>query len=89
MRKLLLLLIVFCFFYISAFGGDAEMPLINKRQKIQQHRIHEGVERGSLTKREAKNLRKGEQRLKNNVMKAKEDGKVTNEERKKVNKRRK
>lgn len=43
---------------------------INKRQAVQQHRIAEGIESGTLTPREAANLEKQEARI--NALEAKD-----------------
>lgn len=56
-------------------------PGIDKRQANQEKRIQQGVDSGSLNKREAARLERGEKRIEKMEEKAKADGKVTPQER--------
>jgi uncharacterized membrane protein YebE (DUF533 family) len=59
-------------------------PNIDKREANQQQRIEQGVQSGQLTNREAARLEKGEAHIDKMEAKAKADGKVTPQERKRI-----
>lgn len=70
---------------LVASGGvvaeTPESPLVDKRQENQEHRIQQGVESGSLTKKEAVVLKRGQKRVAKMEERAKADGKLTKKER--------
>lgn len=69
----------------SAQAADpTATPGIDKRQANQEKRIQQGVDSGSLNKREAARLERGEQRIERMEEKAKADGKVTPQERERL-----
>ncbi len=74
----------------GAMAQDAQPttnpPTVNQRKDNQQDRIGEGVENGSLTANETKNLEKKETRLnaEERRMKARDDGKLTAADRAKL-----
>jgi hypothetical protein len=72
-----------------AFAGGAlaqtATPGIDQRQANQEKRIDQGVKSGELNKREAARLEKREGKLQADKQKAQADGKVTKNERKKLN----
>lgn len=59
-------------------------PNIDKRQAEQQKRIDQGVKSGQLTDREAARLNKGQAKVRRMEDKAKADGVVTAQERKRI-----
>jgi len=56
-------------------------PRVNRRERNQQKRIHQGVRSGSLTRREAARLERQEARTRAAEAAAKADGTVTRKER--------
>lgn len=69
--------------------ADDSAPLTDKRQEHQKDRIKGGVKSGELTKKEARDLAKGQKRIRHMKKKAAEDGEVTDEERRRIRKARK
>jgi len=67
----------------SAFAQTAT-PNIDQRQANQEARIQQGTQSGSLTQREAARLERGQQRVDRMEDRAKADGKVTQQERKRI-----
>lgn len=59
-------------------------PGIDKRQENQQRRIDKGVESGRLNEREGARLQKGQARIERMEERAREDGKVTKAERRRL-----
>jgi uncharacterized protein HemX len=59
-------------------------PKVTKRQARQQERIYQGAKSGELTNKEFKNLEKQEGKIAADKAKAKEDGVVTKQERKRL-----
>jgi hypothetical protein len=59
-------------------------PGVDKRQANQERRIQQGVNSGALNEREAARLQRGEKRIERMEERAKADGKVTPEERKRL-----
>ena len=57
----------------------------HKREKKQQARIHEGVDKGQLTPQEAKRLKREQRVIDRQQDKAKADGVVTEKEHKRIN----
>ena len=64
--------------------AQTNTPNIDQRQINQQHRIDQGVQSGSLTNREANHLEKSQERIQGMEDKAKGDGSVTSQERKRL-----
>ncbi len=64
-----------------------KVPTINKRQKQQRKRIKQGVSSGSLTHREAKNLRHQQARIHHKKRRFKADGNFSKRERLKIHKK--
>ncbi len=71
---------------VVALPGVAQTstPKVDQRQANQQQRIDQGVASGQLTDKEAARLAKGQAQVENKEAKAKADGKVTANERKKL-----
>ena len=59
-------------------------PNIDKREANQEQRIQQGVKSGELTPREAARLEKGQAKIRRMEAKAKSDGTVTAQERKRI-----
>jgi uncharacterized membrane protein YebE (DUF533 family) len=68
----------------SSFGAGIRDRGVNARQREQQGRIREGVRSGELTKSEAKGLEKEERDIRVEERQFKSDGKLTAEERRKL-----
>lgn len=68
----------------SLMLGQAVTPGINKTQKNQRVRIHEGIKSGELTKHEARQLRKQQIHIQREKKFAKMDGVVSSRERKHI-----
>ncbi|MBI3149738.1 MAG: hypothetical protein HYZ17_14620 [Betaproteobacteria bacterium] len=68
------------------FAASETAPRANARQANQDARIDQGVASGSLTKREAARLEKGQQHVQNIENKALADGKVTKVEKLRIEK---
>lgn len=64
--------------------AQTNTPNIDQRQINQQQRIDQGVQSGSLTNREANHLEKAQDRIQSMEDKAKSDGNVTAQERKRL-----
>lgn len=64
--------------------AQTSTPRIDQRQINQQQRIDQGVQSGSLTTREANHLEKAQERIQGMEDKAKADGSVTAQERKRL-----
>ena len=72
---------------VAAFAqatGPAATPGIDKRQANQEQRIDQGVASGQLTKRETRRLEREQTAINKAEDKAKADGTVTAQERKKI-----
>ena len=68
----------------SAVFAQTATPKFDQRQANQERRIQQGVQSGQLTEREAARLDKGQDRLDRMEDKAKADGVVTQQERKRL-----
>ena len=66
--------------------STAEARRDQNREHSQQGRIKQGVQAGTLTRKEAKNLRKGQKRVDHMQLKANADGVVTPKEKLKIEK---
>ena len=74
-------------FAAPVFATDqATTPAIDKRIQNQERRIEQGEKSGALTGKEAARLEKRETKIEGDVAQAKADGKVTPQERKRLNK---
>ena len=62
----------------------AATPGVDKRQEVQQKRIDQGVQSGRLNQKEATRLERRQERIEKMEDKAKADGVVTKQERKKL-----
>jgi septal ring factor EnvC (AmiA/AmiB activator) len=72
-------------FAAPVFAADpAATPGIDQRIQNQERRIEQGEKSGTLTGRESARLERKEQRIENMEEKAKADGKVTPQERRKM-----
>jgi len=61
-------------------------PHIDKRQEKQDERIERGIEKGQITKKEARRLEKGQEHVEDLEKKARRDGKVTKDEKSRIEK---
>ncbi|HZA56538.1 MAG TPA: hypothetical protein VE616_20005 [Candidatus Udaeobacter sp.] len=61
-------------------------PRVDERQEKQDKRIERGLDKGQITKKEARRLEKGQERVDNLEEKALEDGKVTKREKRRIEK---
>jgi hypothetical protein len=89
MKKLLVILLTIGLsFTLSAvtFAQEAgtKTPVINKRQRIQRHRVRQGVRSGELTAKETRRLGKEQREIRQDKKEAKSDGTVTLDERKDI-----
>lgn len=75
--KFLLFLTMLFFAGMTNVNAQAKV-----HQKVQRHRIHQGVKSGEVTKGEQKVLNHRERETKQDIKLAKADGKVTKPERK-------
>ena len=74
-------------FAAPVFAADpAATPGIDQRLQNQEKRIEQGEKSGALTGKEAARLEKRETKIQGDVAKAKADGVVTPQERKRLNK---
>lgn len=72
-------------FTCGAYAADTNAtPGIDKREANQERRIQQGVKSGELNEREAARLERGEKRIERMEERAKADGKVTPQERKRL-----
>mgnify|MGYP003575687574 CR=1 FL=1 len=80
MKKLIALL-AFVAFVGIVHAQAQNTPMVDQRQKVQRHRVHNGVAYGELTRREAVDARHDQRRIRRTERRAKADGVVTNQER--------
>lgn len=83
MKKIIALL-SFVLFVCIVESQAQNTPVIDHRQKAQRHRIHDGVESGELTRREAVDARQDQHRIHRIERRAEADGIVTAAERAKL-----
>lgn len=69
---------------MPVFAQNTNTPKIDQHQAVQQTRIANGIQNGSLTPKEAANLEKREAGIAKQEAVAKADGKVTKHERKQL-----
>jgi hypothetical protein len=67
--------------FTSIAEAQTRTPVINQRQRNQEHRIRQGVRSGELTKNEARHLRADERHIRNDKRMAKANGHVSRAER--------
>jgi uncharacterized membrane protein YebE (DUF533 family) len=85
MKKALFIIIAVSFLGTISFA-QTQSPQMNKTQKKQVERMKEGVNKGELTKNEAKVLVKEQKHIRKEKTAAKADGKLTKAERKHIKK---
>ncbi len=69
---------------LPAWADPASTPNIDQRQIEQQQRINQGVQSGSLTPAEAARLQRGQEHVQAVETRAKADGVVTPQERRRI-----
>jgi hypothetical protein len=72
---------------VAAFAADPAMPVVEKRQQLQQERIGQGVASGQLTPQETVRLEKQQAGIERAQDRAEADGKVTPKERARLKKK--
>lgn len=83
MKRIIAILIILCVSYVAA-SAQTVTPTINKAQKKQQIRIHQGIKNGELTRGEARKLEYQQKAIQRDKQIAKADGVVTPFERKHI-----
>ena len=83
MKYLIMVIITIGVLTVITSAQD-KTPIINKREVKQNNRIKEGVKTDQLTKGEAKYLHQEQKEIRNSKRSAKQDGKVTNGERRMI-----
>jgi hypothetical protein len=86
MNKSIIAGIVAVFFAMPGYALAQSTPRIDKRQERQDDRIERGIERGELTKKEARRLEKGQEHIGDLEEKALADGQVTKREKRRIKK---
>ena len=74
-------------FSLSVATLAQNTPRVDKRERHQQKRIHQGVRSGELTRREARRMERQQAVTHAEEAAAKADGKVTKRERRHLNRR--
>jgi hypothetical protein len=88
MTKLLSIVLSAAFAFCVAVPASAQnTPSIDRRERRQQRRIHQGVRRGTLTRREAARLERQQARTRRLEARAKSDGRITRRERLRLQRR--
>lgn len=83
--KALIIAAPILFLTSGVYAADsAATPGIDKRQTNQERRIQQGVKSGELNEREAARLERGEKRIERMEERARADGNVTPQERKRL-----
>lgn len=82
--KLVMVTGIALFTSVSALAQAPATPRVDQRQANQEQRIQQGVQSGQLTNKEAARLEKGQDRVDRMEDKAKADGKVTSQERQRL-----
>jgi hypothetical protein len=72
--------LAFSLFIFIGQGLQAQSACASKRQVKQQHRINQGVKSGTLTKKEATNLKMQQRDIRRTKRQAKADGVITRKE---------
>jgi len=82
MKKLSIVTVIMMIaLFISVDMAQAGRSRAGNRQIKQQKRIHQGVESGKLTRKEATHLEREQHRIQKSKQNALKDGKLTQEER--------
>lgn len=84
MKKHVLAVELFLLTSAAAFAQSPVTPGVDQRQINQEQRIQQGVQSGQLTPREAARLERGQERVQRMEDRAKADGTVTAQERKRL-----
>jgi uncharacterized membrane protein YebE (DUF533 family) len=86
MKKIQKAMLVLSFALPFSVVAQTATPNIDQRQANQEARIQQGTQSGSLTQREVARLERGQDRVDRMEDRAKADGKVTQQERKRIHK---
>lgn len=86
MKKLILIFSVSMFISLVSFGQE-RTPKVNSRQHVQHGRIDHGKQNGELTHREAHLLRKEQKHIRMSERRAKADGDVSVQERRRLDRK--
>ena len=70
--------------FTSAAQAQTHTPVINRNQYIIEHRIHQGVRSGELTRNEAWRLQREDMRIRREKRMAMADGRMTFAERRHI-----
>lgn len=81
MQKKLLILGLVIFVMAGVAEAQTSTPKVTLRQVKQYHRIHQGIDSGELTKREAKSLKTQQANIRCHKKAVRADGVVTKKER--------
>lgn len=84
MLKSLLSITALTLAFAAPGHAQTATPGIDKREANQEKRIEQGVKSGALTKRETARLEAGQEKVEKMEDKAKADGEVTRQERKRI-----
>ena len=85
--KRLTVFIAFLFCIFCGVAAAQSTPTVDARQKAQRARIHDGVESGEVTGKEAARLRAEQRHVRRAERRAKADGQVTPAERAKLHRK--
>ena len=69
---------------LKSAAAASESSVVDQRQQRQENRIQQGVNSGSLSKKEERRIRKDQARIKRMEKHSKKDGHVTAKEKKKI-----
>jgi hypothetical protein len=86
MNKSIIAAIVAISFALPGYTLAQSTPRVDKRQENQDERIERGIQKGQITKKEARRLEKGQENVENLEDKALSDGKVTKREKRRIEK---
>lgn len=87
MKRLVSIALLAAFVMSISIVASAQSPYINRRERNEQRRIHQGIRSGELTRREAARLRSQQARIRVAERYAKADGRFTRRERARINHR--
>jgi hypothetical protein len=86
MNKIVIAAIAGISFILPGYALAQSTPQIDKRQERQDERIERGIQKGQITKKEARRLEKGQEHIENMEEKALRDGKLTKREKSQIDK---
>jgi hypothetical protein len=86
MNKSIIAALVATSFALPGYTLAQSTPRVDKRQEKQDDRIERGIEKGQITKKEARRLDKGQEHVEDLEAKALSDGKVTKREKRRLDK---